>query len=730
MNLIKAMSINELKSLLDDMIPFSGKWNAYLRNHIDILMNIDDLSSIGINFLDKYEFNNILNKYSAVSYHAHIDHYDCKSIYGWVKHKHSENPIFISLLINGKVIERFMPCNIFRKDLKKANIGNGFYGFVCNIPEGTVIEETGYISLVLPDLDTVIYFLLYDKDYIKDEEKLTEEFRLEFARGNTARALKLLKILCEKFPQNVSNWNEAAKIAIQIKDWSLAEKAYGHAIELGARHELDWATLPLKNDKSDLDEDMREVWKRLIVLMHENDLPNSSPEWFRTVSGLLSALLRARISPFIQYYNNCFIGSQIFSVGKQANIVFNRSNLFVSSVAIYVEHAIALNYILAVIRIIPAHLLSIVIGEPEDSAKSALAAMRLDNYLVYFGKHNLKKFTTLFFDQQLFRFGLKDLPISDKKIICYVHGVEADLPAQAANYGPSLLEKTHLAIAASEKQIAPLNRCTIQTDKEQLAQIRYTDKCEYAWTGPFQIPDQFWDKQNNKNELKQELSEYLQCDIPSGKPLIVCMDDDYASRKQLFRILNKLSEKCTIIIKYVSKIRGSESAHLNPKIIVYPELALAPNLLMFAADYIMCGPYGSTCLSSLMSGLAFIPYYSRICFRIQGKKLIPERLPDSYHFHLKPDPLTANTNELFRYKYKYFFDLVDYDQIQSAIFDDWYRNWYADNLASLQEYVFGKFMLKGAAQKTAELIFKFAAEGTIGDDCGCMYLKNSAFSQA
>lgn len=91
--------------------------------------------------------------------------------------------------------------------------------------------------------------------------------------------------------------------------------------------------------------------------------------------------------------------------------------------------------------------------------------------------------------------------------------------------------------------------------------------------------------------------------------------------------------------------------------------------------------------------------------------------------------LTANCNDIFHSTYKYFFDLTDAELIKSAILGDWYVNWYTDNLKILQKKVFGDYCLAGCAEKTAELILKLAANGTLGEECDSVYFKDKFFYQ-
>jgi ectoine hydroxylase-related dioxygenase (phytanoyl-CoA dioxygenase family) len=68
---------------------------------------------------------------------------------GWVKRTDTDEPVEISILINGKVLDTF-PANTLRKDLFNLGIGRGLHGFSWAPPEEYVTADEVEIEILVP----------------------------------------------------------------------------------------------------------------------------------------------------------------------------------------------------------------------------------------------------------------------------------------------------------------------------------------------------------------------------------------------------------------------------------------------------------------------------------------------------------------------------------------------------------------------------------------------------
>lgn len=238
---------------------------------------------------------------------------------------------------------------------------------------------------------------------------------------------------------------------------------------------------------------------------------------------------------------------------------------------------------------------------------------------------------------------------------------------------------------------------------------RYTDK--YAYSGPYHLG--IWEKKRHapKTLLRAELEVALGRPLPADRPVVAFLRDEFCHLPQVENGLRSLAEHVCLIVKGIPRERLPKSA------IVWPYGGYAPNVLRFAADFILAGYNSGTLASSVMLGLRCIAYHSAQVWE-QGRgqgALADFTAPMPY---LGCAPIRD-----IPYYLKNSADIEDTGALLNLLEDAplWRR--YTALLPPAQRLFFGEYRIDGAAEKTAQLLHRLFTEGDFGEDTAAVRLR-------
>lgn len=236
---------------------------------------------------------------------------------------------------------------------------------------------------------------------------------------------------------------------------------------------------------------------------------------------------------------------------------------------------------------------------------------------------------------------------------------------------------------------------------------------EYAYTGPYHIGEWAKDRYLPRTELVGRLEEYLQKSLPSGKPIVAFLEDEISDLPPLRRALSCLASHATLIVK-------ADQLGRVPGAIVWPDGGYAPNLLRFAADYILAGFNSGTLASSTMLGLRVIPYCTTNIYigaRIpQNMTHFSARMSGRYEgLNINPQILDilnppANVSEN-RY------------QLLERMNDETFWRGYEERLPAAQNEIFDDYTIDDAPALTAKLLLSSFFKKSFGEHTAALELK-------
>lgn len=529
-------------------------------------------------------------------------------------------------------------------------------------------------------------------------------------QNDFSTALSRWDIVRKNFPMHPSGYIQAAVACQELGDFEQAETVLEEALKLFPNN-LNilhyYARLPFYDHSVGA---LEKSFMRGMLI---------SIKFPRNILGYVIALNACSILFNKSKISHFDIYNFLFSAALKNCITINNKQKNEMKIGFCIFGVAELTFYLPVIKSIPQYSIDIILND-KITHKEIVDKFSLEGYNIISEKNKCNGYKYIVVDfSQLRKFTLD----KNTNIIGLVHDVSTICK-------DDLLNKLACAIFSSKKQNS-LNTsiiCDNVSDSNiyNLSKISSSCKCEIAYTGPYHIGEWFKKRNTSKYVLRKELSEQLECDIPSDKPVITILEDQISHLGQIIYGINKISQFATVILKPIYTIDSSISDKLSKNVIIANNIGFAPNLLRFASDFVLAGYCSGTFLSSIMLGINVLPYYTRLVKNnIRHLKLIPFSWQRYIPRHI--DIATASSQQILLYKFKRFFDILDTKTIQEAILGSEYINWYHANLLQLQKDVFGDYMLENSPQKTAEYIMRFVKDGTLGKDCSAVYLKERYF---
>ena len=535
-------------------------------------------------------------------------------------------------------------------------------------------------------------------------------------QGYFERALEELKNIQNKFPQNPYGWLKYAEIQLKAGDADGADASIRDAIKLFPENVdifLFFAQIPAAmSDKIH--------WQQSIERYKEacDRFPSSYQTYYQALSNYCKAItlnkniITQKINEIYFYIFKKFLTR--FMQSKETN--FPQKKLEPCKIAFYVQYPGELKFFLPVIKYLSPDLVDIVFGNRELTPY--IKEFSLEGYKIFFNKNNLDNYKYVIMD--IFR--TEDFENYEYNIIGYMHSTDSAISS-------AYLNKLSLAILASKNQMTTdgVFPCPPSSDGSILpAHADYT--CEICYTGPYHLETFLERRHDPKNTIKEELAEKLGIDIPTDKPIVFMLEDEFCHIGQLSYAANNMAQYATVFYKTFLPPADPRLLKFNNTIHII-RAPFAPNLLRFSADYICCGYLSGSFTTSVMLGQNVLPYYSRIIEK--HNKRHPDFTLKRYNEYFETLDQTPPPTKLSVYLKFYnegkLLDLVDSAAFKNAILGKEYQKWYQSILPELQKEAFGDYVLEGAPQKTADYIMRFVKDGTLGKDCSAIYLKERYF---
>lgn len=640
------------------------------------------------------------------AWEGHIDSVCGGVIRGWARKKDREMPQYVSLFQNGQLIIKYLAANQAREDL--AAKGIGAYAF----EHGCEPELAPWILFHIEDPQTgcPIAVRLASAAQLQLAEKIAPQAMKMLTAGDDTGAAILLN-LCLADPANfalLSNSVRALMDAEKYREISQILESTPH------RARLLTISLIIRMMWASREDDLKRLEHALELAML---IPkeNRGPGYVNYTGQLMDALCAIAPEPVYKILSRNFAASYVFSDQNP-----NHTDLFANRICVYAPTLTRLAYTVPVVQCLPYFLVDIVIDAETPQDDKFISEYNLGKFRIRKGHYLLKEYKIILTEQHEFSSLHNNLNLRDIKLIILTVGLDSYLYYQY---------ETSLFIAETEYQTDLETfkfhvKNWTRAQREALGTIPHQQKCEYAYSGLYHFGKYLNPAERDKRKLRAELEEMVQRKIPSGKPLIAFFTDTVILHNQSAYGLNKLADSCTIVAKFLH-LSDPIKAMLNPGIIIYDDPSFAPNVMRFAADWIICGFMGGTALSSLALGLPLITVYSRLQLHIGD----PKSQIFAWDKFLKASHRFPQDYSLWRY-YRYWkkhFDILDYQAIKKAIFEPAYLEWYRENIGELQKKIFGQYLLENAPQATAELVLRFASDGTLGNKCNAVNLHDSCY---
>ncbi len=234
---------------------------------------------------------------------------------------------------------------------------------------------------------------------------------------------------------------------------------------------------------------------------------------------------------------------------------------------------------------------------------------------------------------------------------------------------------------------------------------------QFAFSGPYHLGE--WDQKRHtpKEALKEELEGVMGIKFPAGKPLVLFMEDEFLHAGQAVPALEALAKNVNLVVK-PTRLGAIPGAFL------WQDPSYAPNLLRFAADFILCGYHSGTLSTATMLGLRAIPYYTPL-IHWDGKRnkfsshlaYMPGYFPGK---HICVDIIKDFNKPL---------NLMETESILDRITDENYWQEYQKRLPLAQKNIFGDYVIDNAAEKTAKLILQIFNRNSFGKDTAAIGLR-------
>lgn len=386
-----------------------------------------------------------------------------------------------------------------------------------------------------------------------------------------------------------------------------------------------------------------------------------------------------------------------------------------NSLCLYATYPL-LCYVAPILLHMPSNAIDLVFPAPSSEISAFLDKMELNRFKIFYGFEQCERYDYIFSDYHFCK-----LFKGRKKTIAFLHASDGTIDMDSHSCISAVIYPHEAAATRSLIQIKP-------DDGDLRSLLPEIDVAEAAYTGPYHTDCPEY--RVEKKEIRQQIEETYKIKLPEDRPLVFFLTDEYCLQTHIAYCVRELSKYCTVLFKpwfdHPSYHKFDES------VITITHPPMNNNLLRFGADFIFCGFYSGSAVSSVMLGLPAIIYHSR-AVKPQDpdyKNYQPLSLRswlDRVGYNDIESPIKPQVSKGGIYKElscrELTFDLLDSARIRGAILNKDYLEKLRAELPAIQSRVFGEYLREGSARKTAELVLKFAKNGTFGEDCRAIHLK-------
>lgn len=276
----------------------------------------------------------------------------------------------------------------------------------------------------------------------------------------------------------------------------------------------------------------------------------------------------------------------------------------------------------------------------------------------------------------------------------------------------------HWYIGASQRQIEIAENGKVPRSQTELftkiMEMPIALRNEYAYSGPYHLGEWVTRRHNPKAVLQQELEAFLGCTFDATKPVVAFLQDEFCHEQQVLEGLARLTEHVNLVVKAGPRISAL------PGVFAYPPSGFAPNLLRFAADFILAGYHSGTLASSIVLGLPVVPFYTTM---IIWKGGVDAGKRKRYTVYLERQGNGDNICIDILEQINPPVNLQDTEAVLERMNNtSWWKD-YTCRLPVAQRRIFGDYTIEDATEKTAQLIKNVFSYGTFGEDVAAVRVR-------
>lgn len=291
---------------------------------------------------------------------------------------------------------------------------------------------------------------------------------------------------------------------------------------------------------------------------------------------------------------------------------------------------------------------------------------------------------------------------------CLTHAVDSEPPSE------NLAARLYISASQRQARLKEDSKATRGSRAfTQLMQLPYKMRNEYTYSGPYHIGDWAQKRHWPKERLLGMLEEKIGSTLDARKPVVAFLQDEFSHLGQVVVALERLAPHVNLVVKMVPTVRGAYAWPAGQ--------GFAPNLLRFAADFILAGYHSGTLASSTMLGLPVIPYYTALTY--QGGRGKPRKKLGGHKSYLPGNFAGENVCVDILDQLNPPLNLMDTPAILDRMEN---RSWWSDYAARLpaaQKNIFGDYCIDNAASRTAALLVRAVTHGSFGPDAEAVRLR-------
>lgn len=631
-------------------------------------------------------------------WHGSVDVFDGHWLTGWIKRPDVDASQNVSIYVNDQPLQEGYEARQLRPDVRDAGFAHGEYGYTVPVP--FLAYDSPYVKIVIRNGGKVVSFRFFSLTEALVPDLLHAVAAHMARRGLTALSLPVWSALIAEVKDR-SAMQQALQAARSCGDARHCQIFAQTIAAYDSQHNVSNCLASLKkhggNSRPALLEALAQIYTYKVV-----------PANFMEAEAIMAVfveLLNHEDDDILGVLYNNFIANYILSAAP----IKPRINFLLERMVIACVDISHMKYFISIIKSFPAYSLDILLLHKSDHDEKIFAEYNLKNYRVRYGSGTLNAYSIGIFDYNYFT-NLQEM----RRFAGHMRKIFLNHNYDTLNYAPTLgdaaiMQCENLCKGFRNMQAKTLN----EANRKNLAAMPSGERFEYAYAGPHHLgglnPD------TDKNIYRRELEAVIGRRLPSGRPLVFCIEDGTTLEGQLKYCLNALARDCTVLLKPYFRIDQRLHARLDKRIIIYNDGGYAPNLPRLAADFVLCSALTSSFLSCLILGVPPLAIFSRYATNRSTKTR--QLYPCTQHMSVYRESLI---NPVWTYLYNhwpFFFDVLKVHDINAAIFQGKYLDWFHANLPTVRQRAFGDYNLANAAGRTAALALRYASDGTFGSDC-------------